>query len=399
MSAHSSSDSNNSASGDSSNAQGSRWIWIALFAVGAIGLACNMFLRQDGLAIRHVEITSAERVQARVVIGAGADSLAKPAQLTSDAAPLAIAAKIWVEPQDPRFATGEITRVDGVAPVIWETQKLLTRKEAAANEALQTHGDGKPAVVGANELATAAPDMQISFADTFGVWIAAFLTLAIFSFLYRDNPIYKVAESLLVGVSAAYWMVNGFWTTLVPNLFAKIAPDLVRAYAIPGLGVSEHPQQDMVLAFVPLTLGFMLLWRLAPKGGWISVWPLAFIIGTTAGLKLVASIEADLIAQAAATMKPLVAYASTTDSSGNAVRAVSVWSSIGSIVGIVGVLSVLVYFFFSIEHKGLTGKAARVGIWFLMITFGSAFGLTVMGRITLLAQRLEFLFYDWLNLS
>ena len=98
-------------------------------------------------------------------------------------------------------------------------------------------------------------------------------------------------------------------------------------------------------------------------------------------------------------MKPLVAYASTTDSSGNAVRAVSVWSSIGSIVGIVGVLSVLVYFFFSIEHKGLTGKAARVGIWFLMITFGSAFGLTVMGRITLLAQRLEFLFYDWLNLS
>ena len=94
MSAHSSSDSNNSASGDSSNAQASRWIWIALFAVGAIGLACNMFLRQDGLAIRHVEITSAERVQARVVVGAGADSSAKPAQLTSDAAPLAIAAKI-----------------------------------------------------------------------------------------------------------------------------------------------------------------------------------------------------------------------------------------------------------------------------------------------------------------
>ena len=42
------------------------------------------------------------------------------------------------------------------------------------------------------------------------------------------------------------------------------------------------------------------------------------------------------------------------------------------------------------------GKTARVGIWFLMITFGAAFGYTVMGRIALLAIRLEFLFDDWL---
>jgi hypothetical protein len=59
-------------------------------------------------------------------------------------------------------------------------------------------------------------------------------------------------------------------------------------------------------------------------------------------------------------------------------------------------LTALVYFFFSIEHKGLVGKTARVGIWFLMITFGAAFGYTVMGRIALLAIRLEFLFDDWL---
>ena len=40
--------------------------------------------------------------------------------------------------------------------------------------------------------------------------------------------------------------------------------------------------------------------------------------------------------------------------------------------------------------------AARVGIWYLMITFGAAFGFTVMGRIALLAARVEFLFDDWL---
>ena len=56
----------------------------------------------------------------------------------------------------------------------------------------------------------------------------------------------------------------------------------------------------------------------------------------------------------------------------------------------------LVYFFFSVEHKGAVGKTARVGIWYLMITFGAAFGFTVMGRIALLAARVEFLFDDWM---
>ena len=72
------------------------------------------------------------------------------------------------------------------------------------------------------------------------------------------------------------------------------------------------------------------------------------------------------------------------------------WESLKALVLIVGVLSALVYFFFSVEHKGFVGKTANLGIWFLMITFGAAFGYTVMGRIALLAIRLEFLLDDWL---
>ena len=63
----------------------------------------------------------------------------------------------------------------------------------------------------------------------------------------------------------------------------------------------------------------------------------------------------------------------------------------------IATLSAMIYFFFSIEHKGFVGVTARVGIWFLMITFGASFGYTVMGRIALLAARLEFLFGDWLH--
>ena len=55
---------------------------------------------------------------------------------------------------------------------------------------------------------------EFSWPRTLGLWVAAFLTLAIFSFLYRDNPFYKLAEAIIVGVSAAYWMVVAFWTVL-----------------------------------------------------------------------------------------------------------------------------------------------------------------------------------------
>jgi len=236
-----------------------------------------------------------------------------------------------------------------------------------------------------------------------GIWTAAILTLGIFSFLYRDNPLYKVCESIFIGVSAAYWMVNGFWTTLVPQLFAKLSPTLVKSYAMPSMVDSGTPTLDFWLAVVPLLLGVMLLWRLAPKGQWISVWPIAMVIGVTAGLKLTSSIESDFLAQIVATMQPLVVFHAGAPASGAAAGASAgsfdFWGTVAAWVGVVGVLSVLSYFFFSFEHKGFVGKSARLGVWFLMITFGGACGLTVMGRITLLAQRFEFLFRDWLGIG
>ena len=78
-----------------------------------------------------------------------------------------------------------------------------------------------------------APEGSSSLdAITEGFWLtfAAFLTLAILSFLYKDNPFYKFAEHLYVGVSAAYWMSLGFWTTLVANLFPRISMTLVKSW-------------------------------------------------------------------------------------------------------------------------------------------------------------------------
>jgi len=60
-------------------------------------------------------------------------------------------------------------------------------------------------------------------------------------------------------------------------------------------------------------------------------------------------------------------------------------------------VSALVYFYFSKEHTGVVGGVARLGIWFLMVSFGAAFGFTVMARISLLIGRMEFLINDWIK--
>src|SRR5262249_42755355 len=80
------------------------------------------------------------------------------------------------------------------------------------------------------------PKRQLSSPRTIGLWLSAFFTLAIFSFLYRDNVFYKIAESIMVGVSAGWAMASaGFWEAIVPKLMANLAPELMRAWALPDL--------------------------------------------------------------------------------------------------------------------------------------------------------------------
>jgi hypothetical protein len=231
------------------------------------------------------------------------------------------------------------------------------------------------------------PDVRFSFSRTLGLWVAAFCTLAIFSFLYGDNPIYKFTESVFVGVSAAYAMIVSFWTEIMTNLYAKLLPGLARITFFPDIDSTAKPDE---LYLIPLVLSILLLWRLSPKGSWIARWPLAFFIGATAGIRLISYLETDFIGQLQSTVMPFLVFAS--DGS-------LLWiKSLRNTIFIVGVLSCMVYFFFSIEHEGIVKYISRLGIWFLMVTFGASFAYTVMGRIALLSGRLVFLFNDWLGI-
>lgn len=232
-----------------------------------------------------------------------------------------------------------------------------------------------------------------TLAQGFWVTFAAFLTLAVFSFLYKDNPFYKFAEHLYVGVSAAYWMSLGFWTTLVGNLIPRLSEGLSNFFKVPYAGFEPH-------FLIPLAFGIILLMRLSPKGGWISRWSLAFIVGTTAGLNLPRFLSSDFISQISATFVPLlVGWQGTGHFFSNLSLSASgqfVWM-LSNVVVFIGVFCGIVYFFFSKEHRGAFGFGSRIGIWVLMITFGASFGYTVMGRISLLVGRLTFLLDNWLG--
>ena len=201
---------------------------------------------------------------------------------------------------------------------------------------------------------------------------------------------YKLAESIIVGVSAGYWLVNYFWEVLVVKVFVKVTPGIARYALVPDL--PEDAKVDY-WTLVPVILGCLIFCRLVPKVAWLGRWPLAFVVGTTAGLKLITFLNADFVLQVRSTILPLVVFI-TSDSN----RTIDWNKSIQNTVIVFSVLSSLTYFYFSVEHKGLIGRISRVGIWVLMISFGASFALTVMGRITLLTMRLQFLFDEWLGL-
>ena len=199
--------------------------------------------------------------------------------------------------------------------------------------------------------------------ELIGVWCIVLLTLSIFSYLYGDNPFYKAAEHIFVGVSAGYIFTITFWDTIWPNLFGRLFPEYVGA----GFGF------DITYVF-PLILGIFMLFRLSKKYDWLSRISIAYIVGMMAGLKFYVFLNSNLLTQI---------KSSTVNLSG------TYFSIFNDIIILIGVICGLVYFFFSKEHTGTLGKISRIGVYFLMIKFGASFGFAVMGRISLLIGRFE----------
>ncbi len=332
----------------------------------------------------------------------------------------------------------------------------------------------------------------MSGVEIFQIWVIAFFTLALMSFLYKDNPVYKLAEHIFAGLSAGYY-VGLIWDTVI-----------VQQLWDPMLG-------GRWLLIIPGLLGALMFARFFSKYAWVSRTPLAFVMAVTAGIFLVSQLHGLVLPQTQDTMTPktesvpvdIQGYDDNTDvltivdtavTSGgpvtygnltlsraevdrtggdsviisstfddpkhpsvdrlalnvklrgpddkmqevavllgnNETPGVSIVDNGGgsytasyvyrpdstrplgaydisleayrtdnmyflTIIVLIGVISTLIYFYFSKEHTGALGATAKVGIWFIMIAFGAHFGYTVMGRVSLLIGRVQFLMEDWLG--
>jgi hypothetical protein len=220
------------------------------------------------------------------------------------------------------------------------------------------------------------------------IWIAALLTLAIYTYLYRDNPIYKFAEYLFVGLAAGYYFALNYKNTVEPNLINPLL---------------AGPQGFGYLTYVaPLILSIMMLTRFFSNIAWLSRWPISFMVGAFAGLAIIGNAQGDLISQVQANLLPVfdsAAVAAFTNATGFGGKFLAFLWMLGNLLLIIGLLTTLMFFFFSLEHKGGVGKVAKVGVYFLMLSFGASFGFTVMSRISLLIERLRFLYGDWLGIT
>ena len=198
-----------------------------------------------------------------------------------------------------------------------------------------------------------------------GVWIAAFLTLAALSFLYKDNPFFRFAESLFAGVSLGYYVGITLDQTLMPSLITPLRENFAENWDL----------------LVPGLLGVLLYMRYVAKIGWISRYALAIYVAYYIGVEFTRKVHGEVLPQLARAIQPFTGLNRPT---------------LLALVYVAGVFSVLIYFFFSKEQGPVTKRIARLGVWFLMISFGAAFGFTVMGRVALLIGRLNFLLHDWI---
>lgn len=205
----------------------------------------------------------------------------------------------------------------------------------------------------------------MDFATILGAWIAVGLTLFILSFLYRDNPLFKIAENLYIGIAIGYMFSITIFNVWIPKIFQPIKSG------------------DLVPLF-PAIIGICLLTRLFPKISWISRYGFAFIVGYGAGLSIPAVVATMFVTQIEGTIKPIaqLTSAGTIDLTGPAL-----WNSFSVLLLGLGVIVTLFYFFFSMEHGRISKKVTKIGIYFLMVYFGAAFGTTVMGRFALLYGR------------
>ncbi|HMA33169.1 MAG TPA: hypothetical protein VKY74_01715 [Chloroflexia bacterium] len=208
-----------------------------------------------------------------------------------------------------------------------------------------------------------------------GEIIAALLTVMVFSYLAGNNPLYRLAQHIFVGVSIGYATLLLVGNVLIPQLTSFSGQS--------GLGGW--------LFGLPLIFGLVLLFRLfrpaATEGGagirmlvMLSTIVLNIAVSTAAALAIGGALTGTLVPQIAGTMRPLTPNL----------------DGLNNLLVVLGVGLSLYYFQFNVRTAGtrsaLGTVAARAGRWFIVIALGATLGSLSVSFVGALVDRVAFLF-------
>jgi hypothetical protein len=200
--------------------------------------------------------------------------------------------------------------------------------------------------------------------------VSFLLTLLILSFIFGDNPLFRIAAYLFVGVSAGYAAVLMIYQVLWPRLVVPIVAG------------------DWVVA-IPLALGLMLTFRLVPSFSRVGNLSMAYLVGTAAAVAIGGAVVGTLLAQ----MRGAI------DSFGPLSGASAGSRLVEATVMLVGTVTTLVYFQFSARSQPnqppqrpvVVETLARIGQLFIAITLGALFAGVLAATLTALIERLNFI--------
>ena len=204
---------------------------------------------------------------------------------------------------------------------------------------------------------------EMEFIQIFGAWVSIFLTVAVLSFLFDDNPIYKFAEHLFMGIAIGYAVVETYWNLFKPNLIDKLV-----------LGFTTETFNLIYL--VPLALSILLLFKVTRKYSWLARIPIAILVSAYAAVKITGETSGKLIGQIGASFPDL--SASWTK------HGLWTWSADGAGVIsdtflVVALSACLIHFYFS----EISPRVQRYGIPLACVSF------LVVGTLVLLNSPLE----------
>jgi len=211
------------------------------------------------------------------------------------------------------------------------------------------------------------------------IWVGAIVTLAVFSYLVKENPVYRFIQHAALGVTVGLGLILAVRQTLWPDWGQPIVNALT--------GAGPRTGALWLVALVP---GSLWYFQMSKKHFWVSTLVSGLFIGVAAGLAFKTWMLL-IMPQIGASLKPLNPFEGgfTLD------RFLEVGSNF---IFMASLLTALLYFFFSFSTESkLMGKPMRFGRLMIMVCLGGMFGSTVMTRLSYLLERMRFLYQDWIR--